>query len=544
MSKVGLNLKNHIIRLLISIGFLLVILCVCSKKVCAIEGNENGFKYCTINNGTEIEITGYTGSNQNITIPETISVNGTDLPVTSIGARAFKEKKSIKSVVMPNVKNIGEYAFYYDDQLTSVKMENVESIGEKAFAYCDILSLTLPNVKYIEDYAFIYNVGLTSVDMPIVISIGKGAFACDRSFSSISLPYATSIGDGTFKACEKLERVELPNVTSIKDDTFSDCVKLKSLTIPKVTSIGYVSFCNCTSLTSVTLPNVTSIGDMSFCGCTSLTSVTLPNVTSVGAMSFGDCTSLTSVKIPDNVSIGNNVFDNCPSDISYNYLASSIAMDNETLTMMVGENNKLNPVLLRDVTKYNLIWSSSNPDVVSVGEDGTLNALSAGKATVTVKLAEDEEKKAECVVTVKKNDPDPDPDPDPNPDPDPEPEPEPEPIPENATYVMNQRLFDNLSYAASLNGYQAVYFDEYDGKDCLTSDVFNFLKEHPNVSLVLDYTFFDANTKKDIHCHVVINKAILSKVIKDDEKYYGAAILSGFVQYYNELPEYVKSMNY
>ena len=107
---------------------------------------------------------------------------------------------------------------------------------------------------------------------------------------------------------------------------------------------------------------------------------------------------------------------------------------------------------------------------------------------------------------------------------------------------MNRRLLNSLSYAAGLGGNPVVYFEEYNGNDCLTSDVLNFLNDHPNVTLVLDYTFYDVETNQEIHVHAVINQAILSKIMRDDIMYYGAAILSGFVQYYNDLPVEIRGL--
>lgn len=89
-----------------------------------------------------------------------------------------------------------------------------------------------------------------------------------------------------------------------------------------------------------------------------------------------------------------------------------------------------------------------------------------------------------------------------------------------------------------------VYFEEYNGEDSISYDTLNILAANPNVTLVLDYTFFDTNTNQDIHVHVVINQAILSRIMTEDIKYYGPACLSGFVQYYNLLPADIRNKNY
>ncbi len=128
----------------------------------------------------------------------------------------------------------------------------------------------------------------------------------------------------------------------------------------------------------------------------------------------------------------------------------------------------------------------------------------------------------------------------PNPDPNPE---KPDGN-ENPSAKMNNMLNSLIKNAAGKNEKTVIYFKDYTGNDAISIDVFNLLAENPNVVLVLDYTFFDEDTQKDIHVHAVINQAILSKIVKSDIKLFGPACLSGFVQYYNDLPADIKNQNY
>ena len=113
----------------------------------------------------------YTGAEADVRIPD---------GVTIIENNAFKDCKSLKSVMIPNgVTAIGEYAFYYCESLKSVTIpDGVTAIDDYAFSYCySLASVTIPgSVKIIGDYAF-FTSGVVSVTIGYgVESIGFGAF--------------------------------------------------------------------------------------------------------------------------------------------------------------------------------------------------------------------------------------------------------------------------------------------------------------------------------------------------------------------------------
>jgi len=191
------------------------------------------FTYTT--DGTDLTITGYTGTDAEVVISGTYTIDGTEYTVTAIGDNAFRDCTGLTSVTIPDsVTSIDYRAFYECSSLTSVTIpDSVTNIGNDAFAECKSLtSVTIPNnVESIGNNAF-SGCGLTSVIIPdSVESIGIGAFLGCSSLTSVT------IGDG---------------VTSIVDWMFEYCISLTSVTIGEgITSIGSGAFTNCGALETV-----------------------------------------------------------------------------------------------------------------------------------------------------------------------------------------------------------------------------------------------------------------------------------------------------
>lgn len=245
--------------------------CACSLALYAVSlqaATFGDFEYEESESG--VTITGYTGSATTLDIPDTI--NGK--PVTAIGEDAF-QYRSLTSVTIPDsVTTIGADAFKECRSLTSVTIgNNVTSIGNYAFLYCAFASVTIPDS---------------------VTSIGAAAFYGNKSLTSVV------IGN---------------KVTSISESAFDQCSNLKSVTIPdSVATIGVRAFFYCTGLTSVKLGNgVTSIGESAFGYCTALPSITIPDgVTTIDGGAFDTCQRLTSVTIPDSITdIASDAFVQC-----------------------------------------------------------------------------------------------------------------------------------------------------------------------------------------------------------------------------------------
>ena len=235
----------------------------------------------------------------NVVIPESVTYDGKDYSVTSIGSYAFYYCNNLTSVTIPNsVTSISNYAFQNCIQLTSINIpDNVISIGVGAYANC---------------------VSLTSVNIPSgVTSVGDVAFAGCSNLTQVSIPNSmTTIEQGLFMKCTNLSQVTIPiSVTTIGDVAFYECSSLISVNIPNsVNTIGKAAFAYCSCLTSINIPNnITTIEDGIFGYCTGLTSITIPNsVNSIGKEAFAGCSGLASITIPSGVtSIGSKAFAEC-----------------------------------------------------------------------------------------------------------------------------------------------------------------------------------------------------------------------------------------
>ena len=276
------------------------------KTVSASEPGEgeSDYTYNALDDGT-IEITGYSGSAENIVIPAQIDGKS----VTRIGNNAF-EKSSAKEIVIPDsVTEIGSQAFSGCGKLTGVSIPNsVTTIRDRAFFDCNSLaSITIPDsVTDIELQAFCNCTSLKEVTIPASVTyIGDEAFgyysdidgseikkvdgfkinyakntyghyyATKNGFSDEDCLLTNELNDGTLEISKYVGNsatYEIPGeidgkkVVRIGDSAFIDCTELTSVTIPDgVTDIRWRAFYNCVSLKSVTIPkSVTYIDNYAF----------------------------------------------------------------------------------------------------------------------------------------------------------------------------------------------------------------------------------------------------------------------------------------
>ena len=340
----------------------------------------------------------------------------------SISDDAFGGCRGLTSVTIPNtVTKIGVAAFVFCTDLTSITIPNsVTKICSSAFRNCTgLTSITIGN-SVPEIGGSVFDGTLWYDNQPDgVVYLGKVAYRFKGEIASgtpIVIKEGTvSINSQAFKGCTGLTSVTLPNsVTRIGYEAFYGCTDLPSVTIPNsVTSIGDEAFSGCRGLPSVIIPNsVTEIGRSAFFGCTGLTSVTIgTSVSSIGDGAFFGCTDLKKVYSlnPAPPVINENTFSFYDADlfvpqgclsayksakgwseflnikeIQETIKAESISLNEHSVNLKIGETLSLTAkVLPENVSTKTVVWSSNNPEVASVNDEGLVTALTAGTALIS-----------------------------------------------------------------------------------------------------------------------------------------------------------------
>lgn len=209
-------------------------------------------------NGGAAAITGYTGDETDITLPNRLpksSGSEETVVVNKIAYKAFANNQSIVSVVIPEG--------YYE-------------IEPYAFTQCTSLqSVALPaSAVSWPDYDNTYD----GASLPAP-SNSNGAFWDCTSLNRISIPEGmTVLGKQIFKNCVSLEEVELPSTLEEWEYAFQGASGLKKVILKEgITSIPRNAFNECTSLEELVIPDTVTLMDYNcISGTTKLNDLVIP----------------------------------------------------------------------------------------------------------------------------------------------------------------------------------------------------------------------------------------------------------------------------
>lgn len=223
----------------------------------------------TVNDQNSVTFKGTDTKKANVTVPDTITVQGKKLKVTTIAEGAFEKNTSITNVTLgKNVKQIGKKAFRNCKKLKKVTYpSNLQQLGAQSFENCTSLQqVSLPDsIKTIGKKAFKnckklkkFTVGkkkkstkkaggmlvpadtltTTSVEkmadvQGIVESTKAGNLITQEEVSSYAaLNMKIAIGDNALENCSNLKSVIVNCAVSvIGNSAFKNCTKLSAIIV-------------------------------------------------------------------------------------------------------------------------------------------------------------------------------------------------------------------------------------------------------------------------------------------------------------------------
>ena len=191
--------------------------------------SESILKYDPIESGYSI-VAGKFYKSATVELPHTVN----EKPLTVISAGAFKNNKTVETVIIPSsVTTIEAEAFS--------GCTNLKTIVFKSKTRSEIITLSVSPMS-----------GSIKTESG-VISIGDRAFYGCENLSAMDLSSIRSIGENAFDGCKALAELTLSDqLTTVKAGAFSGCASLKTVYLPAtVEYLGRAAFSGCVGLESV-----------------------------------------------------------------------------------------------------------------------------------------------------------------------------------------------------------------------------------------------------------------------------------------------------
>ena len=247
------------------------------------------------NNG-ELTVTGYSGIDKALSIPEKISGK----PVVAIAENAFRGFLYLEKVVIPDSVRVIDSAFASCTDLKYVYIGKGVTSMENAFRGCTSLKTVAGgfNAVYV-DGAF---AGCTSLESGMIAGTAKsavGTFSGCTALANVSMKSGITELDRTFENCTSITSVVLPESVTRLDSAFSGCVSLVSVIGLENVTVLNSAFAGCSSVEELTLGDGVTEMTGAFTGCRFLQTVNnLPRSVEKYTASFTGCASLKEAVVP------------------------------------------------------------------------------------------------------------------------------------------------------------------------------------------------------------------------------------------------------
>lgn len=334
----------------------------------------------------------YTDLSGALTIPTTVSHDGTTYRVTAIKADAFNGTGITEVTVPATITQVGSNAFSKCPDLKTVNWNVITCKGyaSNTTPFLNSTGITTfkfgNSVKEIPAYLCYKQESITQITIPNSVTvINNSAIRECTSLSQVTLGNSVKqIGYACFAQCASLKKVTLPNsLVTLEGNVFSGCTGLEQIDMGNsVTEMGVYVFAKCTALTQITIPaSVTKIGEDAFYECTGLTKVNTPDLTAWCNIDFSYDTSnpviyaknlyvngtkLTSVTIPSTITnVKPYTFYSCEDLTSVTIPSTVKTIGRAAFAKCTGLTQVVVPNSVTELGDY-AFWKSTNLTTVSL----------------------------------------------------------------------------------------------------------------------------------------------------------------------------------
>ena len=330
-----------------------------------------------------------------------------------VGGSSFEGCFNLRYIsIPPSLKKIGAWAFF-GTKIEKVDITNLEAWCQIDFGYQDSSESYYSNPLYPNGELYLNGEPLVELEIPESIEqINVFAFQGSQQLEKIILPqHPIELGGSAFNSCKNLKYIENSEyITDIGQYCFQDCVELESIEFGNsIKSIGLVAFRNCKSLTSLVLPsNIRRLESEAFYGCSNLKSIICYSVYPpyCGSNTFynvnrDNCILRVPYESIDDYKNHNTwkTFTQIKSIEEQPDVFIVIVPDNVTLE--IGETFKLAVETNPEFNTSSLIWTSTNPEIATVNNEGIITGISEGQTQVIVR-SDEIDVEAICEVLVEK----------------------------------------------------------------------------------------------------------------------------------------------